>query len=177
MTEEDTRDLRWFLGQGLCAFQRSTFGDMLERAERLAFDSRGNLIPRPDRSSWHTVMPKVQHGEPSYTPNERELVRAAGVSRRLRRLPDWERRVLEVYYGDQGARWPEDPMFALFPLTLAGRKYVGENRIEDTRDIEIIAALRLAQKSKPSSERGHLLRMGVEAKAMLTAAHEAWDLV
>lgn len=114
-----------------CMFERSTFGDVLERARRQAFDSTGKRV-KITRRTWNwqpetqyragdgrlyrdqtaplpPMMVRAQHGgEPGYEVEDHLLRRFGDVSRRMlaiERSHPTEKRVLEAYYGDRGSRF------------------------------------------------------------------------
>lgn len=135
----DEHELEWFFSRGQIAFERSTFGGMLERAElfsaachnptpaELIHDRAGRVI---GQRSAITARPTAELREQSgYVPDIQTLVRYAHVSM-LMKLVERESRqasqVLELLYGDLGQRWaPTDPhgrIGALFHITVKGRK-------------------------------------------------------
>lgn len=113
-----------------CMFERSTFGDMLERAQTNAFDSTGRRVKLASRSwNWQpegyaTVNGRLyrvptaplppmpvhpEHGDgPGYEVDDDQLVRFARASRRMgavERTNPAAKRTLEAYYGDRGNLW------------------------------------------------------------------------
>lgn len=135
ITLGDEADLEWYFGPGQSAFERSTFGAMLDAMERASFsttrcarcDGDGVLdvgmvaaakwcpacggTGYRERRSRHTnatltAQPTAEDkGGRGYTPTERALERYAAVSRRLDRVERAHVEVLTAYYGDTGARW------------------------------------------------------------------------
>lgn len=131
----DEADLEWYFGPGQSAFERSTFGAMLEACERASFTTTkcarcdgdgvldvGSLSVAKwcpacggtgyrERRARHdrgpvTAQPTAEDkGGRGYTPTEHALERYAAVSRRLDRVESQHVEVLAAYYGDTGARW------------------------------------------------------------------------
>lgn len=135
----DEHELEWFFSKGQIAFERSTFGGLLERAElfsaagrvppaaELVYDDDGHVI---GQCSGITARPTAELREQSgYVPDNETLVRYAHVSM-LMTLVERESRqasqVLELLYGDLGQRWaptvPYGRIGALFHITAKGRK-------------------------------------------------------
>lgn len=111
-------------------FERSTLGDMLERAQSLRVGSDGRRI-RQRRRAWNwqpegmvvwngrlqrtddapgppMLVHAAHSGGPAYEVDDEDLVRFARASRRMlaveRRSPQ-AKRALEAYYGDRGSFW------------------------------------------------------------------------
>jgi len=178
--------LIWFFERGVSVFWRSTFGNMLERAQALAYDSEGRRIPTSE--AWTTgaeLRVRERRQEASYEPEDADLVRAARVSRRLRWVQQADpaaEQTLEAYYGRAGARWArtdQGRMFALYPLTPAGEKFV-RGDIAKRPDSEATAHERLlaevqVQLVAPTQQRRELLaRIHTQSERRLNAAWDAW---
>ena len=182
--EEDL--LTWFFEEGIGAFWRSPLGPTLERQAALAYDAEGHRVPKP--VPWTlaaTIAYRHRAPEASYLPDEDLLLRAASVSRRLRRVAEVDRRAaqtLEVYYGGIGARWAtgkEGRLFGLYPLTDAGARLVAED-MRDRDDRSALAHERIAraieqQRREPNEARAEALtRMRAQAHRLLADAWRAW---
>lgn len=174
-------DLIWYFAYGTRMSARSTLGGMLERAEVMSTDSTGKPHARPSPHDWNVVPVAHVHEEPSYTPDDGALVRCASVSRRLRRMPAEHAYVLELCYGDIGARWARTKagrIFALYAITEAGRAYCEEavkQSPESLRADERIARLADQQRSKPGGRGKQQLRaMHEQALTCLRGASKAW---
>jgi len=136
---QDELSLTWFFSQGQIAFERSTMGPMLERAEMfgneftgVAVREEGRLVIhqlayerlRRDPTPWGrvadgeivysgrevTARPTAETRNASgYTPELRDLYKHAEASMVLRTM-DWRAvAVLRAYYGDDGAEWARRP--------------------------------------------------------------------
>jgi len=177
MQTNHEQDLLWYFGEGQSTFRHSSFGDVLERAQALAFDSEGQRIPRRSRDDWHTMPVSSSRREPSYTPDDGDLVRAAGISRRLRRLGPEEAMVLHVYYGDIGARWARTRpgrLFSLYGLTDAGQKWLTTVPAGDLRPDEQLGRFATGAR-KDTHGRALLLTMYAQAKRLLERAARSWE--
>ncbi|MEJ7727626.1 MAG: hypothetical protein WKG00_00245 [Polyangiaceae bacterium] len=186
MNRRDEDLLIWFYEEGIGAFSRSPLGVALERQAALAFDEAGRRIPKA--TAWtHAADIAHRHrpGEASYMPDETLLLRAASVSRRLRRVAAANARAeqtLEVYYGFIGARWArstEGRLFALYPLTEAGARLVlddiGVQRDATALPHERISHALSAQRSAPSeARREQLARMRSQAERRLVESWRVW---
>lgn len=139
MSPQDEAKLTWFFGRGQTAFERSTIGPMLARAElfghagELRYSERAagfelqaerlRRTPAPWASVTDgaivysgrelTARPTAEVRQASgHTPNLADMERYAWVSRVLCAV---ERRsvlayaVLEAYHGDLGLRWAREP--------------------------------------------------------------------
>jgi hypothetical protein len=171
----DAAEVQFFFGEGSYLFGKSTFGDQLERASIVAFDSRGNRIPPPVAGAWYVPI-KHTASEPSFEPIAQDVVRVARVSRRLRKLPDAHAAVLHAYYGNVGARWSgtkPSRLFALYPLTSSGAAALAALPPSDVRPDQRMADFFLPGGRAPNF---HLMqRCATEARALLADAHTAWE--
>ena len=176
MTPSEESDLIFFLGEGAGLLGKSLFGDQLERARNSAFDSEGKRIPLQDRSEWGVVQPKHQRNEPSYTPDERDVIRIARASRRIRAMAEPQARVLAVYYGNVGYRWKGTKvtqLFSLYPMTEAGQAALAQLPPSDERADVRLAGAYLPGGSQPN--RALMLTCHSQARKLLFSALEAWE--
>ena len=77
-------ELSWFFSDGQSAFERSTFGALLERAEQFGFDHDGHRIPHPEtkrNESWHFRQGLC--GQPAVSIDQ-------ALADDIRQLIDWE---------------------------------------------------------------------------------------
>ena len=131
LSQVDAAALSWFFGSGRTAFERSTFGPMLERAELYGHGSwrcsrcrgsgvlQGNgawcdrcngtgAIPyQLDPASSERIDQITAHSTGSnhgagYVPDDTVMARYAVISRRLSLLPRRLALALEAYHGDRG---------------------------------------------------------------------------
>lgn len=199
----DEADLLWYHGLGQTAFERSTFGSMLERAEQFGMsfawpqepvlNSAGDCIGY--RSAISARPTAETHEVSGYVPDSEVLTRAARVSKIMMQV---ERRgvlsttvnaaeVIAVYFGDLGARWAGSPtghgrFGSLFHLTVKGRAMIDEanreaNSVQLTpvERIEIIAVVNKAQPKQPRSEA--LAVCGRQAVELERKARAVWHEV
>lgn len=184
----DVSDLEWALGVGATRFQRSTFGAQLDAAQNARWGADGRAI-RVTWDRWTTMTVRHQHAPASYTPDDRELERFARVSRRLlavSRTDALAHRVLELYYGDSGARWSHQQgvgqVAAIYPLTATGRALARQLRSArsggggpDMRDDELIASdvtVQIVNRNELRAKRHEKMRR--EADELLVRAARAW---
>jgi len=176
--------LIWFFEEGIGAFWRSPLGSALERQSALAYDGSGHRVPKPTPWTWAaTIAYRHRAPEASYLPDEDVLLRAASVSRRLRRVCESDSRAaqtLEVYYGGIGARFApgrEGRLFALYPLTEAGARVCEEGGDQPSLlPHERIARAIEAQLRMPTPERREVLaRVRAQAELRLRDAWRAWQ--
>lgn len=175
----DEADLAWFFSSGQTAFERSTFGSMLERAELFSvanqyqpsmqpvLDSGGHVI------GWERALSARPTAElrqnPGYDPDIHVLERYARISARLKRVEQKSRmaaHVLELLHGDYGQRWagsePFGRMGCLFHVTVKGRAMIAAAKkvkgasleLSDAARMEVIAAVHRVQ---PQPERSQAL--------------------
>jgi hypothetical protein len=189
ITNGDAADIEWALGPGACSFQRSTFGEMLERAELFAFDERGVRVDFK-YDTWQTTYIRKPTGEPSYTPEFEVLGRFARVSRIMRRMERdsaFLTTALCEYHGDLGARWAGTEMgrmASIYPLTTDGEKYLNRDFREHPPGIdgsgptpsERICNDMHAQKLAPNDLRRkrHSL-MRTEAHLIMVESWKLWE--
>jgi hypothetical protein len=127
LSNRDVASLTWYFGEGISAFERSTFGPMLERAEafHVPWELRrpaNDVTARPTAETRH-------HG--GVEPDHKLLVRYGEVSRRLQGCTPTARAVLEAMHGDLGARWARHErgrFVALFHLTASGKRLLEHAR-------------------------------------------------
>lgn len=186
ITRKDEDLLMWFFERGVCTFWRSTFGTMLERTQALAYDSNGRRIPKSTAwSSGAELRVRERRQEASYEPDDHDLLRVARVSRRLRLVAACDpaaERALEAYYGAEGARCARaDPgrIFALYPLTKAGERFVRDDvakRPESADDAHgrLLAEVQLQQIAPTPQRRELLARIHTQAERLLASAWNAW---
>jgi hypothetical protein len=111
-------------------FQRSTFGAVLDRARANSTDSEGNVLAKKVSWSWRPQgqRPPMDVNETrnqeGYEVDDRDMIMTAASSRRMRVLranDPQSYRVLELYYGDHGARWQ---FFAIGKVNEANGKVI-----------------------------------------------------
>lgn len=199
MSPLEELELEWFFSAGQVAFERSTCGGMLERAEMF---SVARHAPAPLRAVYArdgeviahereiTARPTAELRAPAgYMPDGNTLQRYAVVSTRLKRLAARSRKhalVLECLYGDFGQRWVGNDhhgrVGAIYHLTVKGRALIdqanaipGAIELPDIARMEVICAV---QRVQPKPERGQALAYcRTQAQAMAQAARAAWSLV
>lgn len=193
----DGLELEWFFSRGQIAFERSTFGAMLEHQalfsvahpsdDQPVHDACGRVI---GHASVITARPTAETREPSgYTPDIKTLRNYARTSMRLKRVAAESRvaaQVLECMYGDLGQRWDGHEKYGrqgcLFHLTAKGkamlqaaRSVQGALLIADVARMEVLCAV---QQIKPNAERGQALATCVaQAQSLLHSAQQCWLLV
>ena len=182
--EEDL--LIWYFEEGIGAFWRSPLGASLERQGALAYGGDGRRIAKP--APWTnqaTIAHKHRPAESSYMPDEDALLRAASVSRRLRKVAEADaaaEQTLEAYYGAVGARWSRSSVgrvFAIYPLTEAGARLVRDDFVLspscEALPHERLAAALEAQRAHPTPERREqLARVHAQAERRLATAWRLW---
>lgn len=163
----DAAALDWYFGPGQAAFERSTFGAMLEAAEREAYVTRtcanctagiidatgawcdrcngtGSVpVRKPRRGAEPTVRVTRHREEVGFEPEDWQLRRYARVSRRLDALNPTDVAVLAAYHGDQGARWgatKRGRLFAVYALTKAGARLLRAAQRRTTADLGLSAS-------------------------------------
>lgn len=171
----DARDLEQYFGPAQSVFGASNFGSMLARQEVLHRTSDGKVVDTtrsgivwreldgstPEKPQFAKLHTAFLYMDVSRTPIETHATEAeldaredqrhshwlviARVSRRLERLDPATRLVLWLLYGDEGARWHQQPQGRAWPLAV---------RTEPARkalaaDIERRAAQGLAPRCHP----------------------------
>ncbi len=161
LSHEDEGDLEWYLSSGQALFERSTVGAMLDRAEMYAY-ARPDLGPyvepteddlvrvkrrgvcediRVIESAYdpYTAHPTAEHrAGGGHMPPDGDLSDAADMSRHFRRMGAQDPVsvvVLDLYYGDRGARYAGGKpgrIFAVYVCTDAGRELL-ERDAKETR--------------------------------------------
>lgn len=151
----------------------------------------GDPCPRCDAMGYFepvTVNKAPEGGnEEGWCPDDEALVRYALVSRRLDRMTDSGIEVLQLFYGDRGARWAgtkEGRLLALYHLTPAGAKLAARGITREMRETLGELGLRLdeavwneceAQRQRPTATRASQLeRSREQAERLLGAASEQW---
>lgn len=159
LSHEDEGDLEWYLSSGQALFERSTVGSMLDRAELFAY-ALPDLGPYVEPTAEHlvrvkrrgvcednrkiesaydpdTARPTAEHGGGgSYMPPDQDLTDAADFSRHFRRMGERDPVsvvVLDLYYGDRGARYAGGKpgrIFAVYVCTDAGRELLNRDAAE-----------------------------------------------
>jgi hypothetical protein len=192
----DESELEWFFSKGQIAFERSTFGGMLERAElysvaRLYRPETEPIHDNAGRVIGHeqivTARPTAELRQASgYEPDLHTLQRYAHISALLRLVERQSRRavqVLELLYGDLGQRWaPSEPfgrLGALFHITPKGRQLLDDARNAkgaiDLADVMRMEAICTVQRVQPKPERAQALAYcHAQAKALEQRARTAW---
>lgn len=194
----DESSLGWFFGEGVAAFERSTFGSMLDRQALFAIEHEVRpevIVARFARKPHEPPVFEVEarpgphkHQASGYTPDETHLARYARVSRRLRAVTEQSALsalVLEAYYGDQGVRWGRTShgrIYAVCALTDAGLEVLRRAneraravRLGQSADDSLRAELDV-QRVQPQPVRAALLeRARRQAVALYDRASEHWD--
>lgn len=182
ISPRDEADLDWYFGEGITRFFRSTFGDMCARLDQFAHDSDGHRIPLPD-DSWTVMSIKHTKAEPSYTPNDRDLMRFSRVSRAVKAVAQKDptaATTLAILYGDQAARWGRDAALYAFTRTGSGlarrRRERSQFDLSDVRSDELLAQDIAEQNANPNQIRArHHKQMREEADELKVAAWRAWN--
>jgi len=191
---KDEADLLWYFGLGQTAFERSTFGGMLDRAAAFSckdawprepvFNDAGAII---GYESAITARPTAETREVSgYVPDDAALTRYAHVSQlmmRVERLDKVAAAVIGLFFGDAGQRWANNPEHgragALYHLTSKGRvlieaaeKVPGAIQLTAEQRIESIC---LVNKAQPKPDRTTALAVcGREAGKLERSARAVW---
>lgn len=159
LSHGDEGDLEWYLSAGQSLFERSAVGSMLDRAKMYAY-ALPDLGPYVEPAEDHlvrvkrrgvcddnrliesaydpdTARPTGGHSSGSgYMPPDKDLHRAADLSRHFRRLGERDPMsvvVLDLYYGDRGARYAGGKpgrIFAIYVCTDAGRELLNRDAAE-----------------------------------------------
>jgi len=162
LSHDDEGDLEWYLSSGQALFERSTVGSMLDRAKMYAYElpdlgpyvepTEDDLVRvkrrgvcednRKIESAYdpYTAHPTAEHGSGgSYMPPDGDLTDAADMSRHFRRMGERDPVsvvVLDMYYGDRGARYAGGKpgrIFAVYVCTAAGRELLDRDAKETRR--------------------------------------------
>lgn len=199
ISTRDQADLDWFCGAGLAAFERSTCGPMLERAQafhvkhsvsleiaearhRRIVDRRFDLAPPGDLTARPTAEVRESARE---EPDHGDLVRYGRVSRRMSMLDYPDQTVLVAYFGDVGARWGRGKygrIGSLLHLTEAGKRLATRDdkktrgaKVRQTPEARVETAVVL-QDIQPQPARESLLSQGLrQAQELFDRACEAWN--
>ena len=190
----DETDLLWYHGKGQTAFERSTMGGMLERAEQFGMSFRWPQEPVLNAAGatigWEsaiTARPTAETRAVSgYIPDDIALTRYAHVSSLMLRVERVDRlaaAVIALYFGEAGNRWAlgetgHGRTGALYHLTTKGQALVAAAS-KDPHSIQLtpqsrIESLAIANKVKATEERSTALavcarqaeRLEVEARAV-----------
>ncbi len=141
LSNRDVAALSWFFTEGVAAFERSTMGAMLERAEMYFVDWREVFKPVDVRIT------AEDRGHGGVEPEHRLLVRYGEISRRLMQCSARAQAALQAAHGDRGdrfARADHGRMAALFHLVPAGQALIERERaIAGSAGLEMSDAERL----------------------------------
>jgi len=121
LTWSDEADLSWFFSVGQSTFERSTFGDCLERAEQFGSDEDGNRIEHPseqERRAWQFHRLRCWHPEPVSIDKQ--------IARELEALIDWEELDPSLTVQPSSGRAGEEPSYV--PDDYALRRYAVVSR-------------------------------------------------
>ena len=195
MSRGDQGELQWFFGRGQVAFERSTMGGMLDRANtfnltaiREIYRERGERSPDPH--SPITARPTAEVRAPSgHVPDDNVLTRYAQVSRRLMAMEkEWRAGVvvLEAFYGDVGARWAdtqERRLFSLYSLTRSGKrllkadaeKYPTRVAMADHERLGVLSHLERMPGQSKLARRLLLRKCETQSLALLAEAGRLWN--
>lgn len=176
-------DLHWYYSSGIGHFYHSSQGAQLERARAFRYTSSGKAIAIPDKAnSWFFVHVPPEDRNPSVEIDYTTLDRFGRISRRMlayERVDPFAARLVEVYYGDEGARWAHQPapgrLMCLYPHTASGQRYLMmQGPVEGLRDSERLANVELLYKQ--SGKYQELVRaMRREAGELLVRMWKAWS--
>lgn len=124
--------------------------------------------------------------EPSYTPDDAELMRFARVSRWLVGMHPGKARILEAYYGLSGYRWGSTKwgrLFAVLPFTAGGHSMLAKakNPLE-LSDHELLGNMCAQSEQNPdttkrSNFQGQIMRATVEANGLFGVAVTEWNRI
>lgn len=182
---KDESLITWYLGAGVSSFMHSTFGRTLDRAQIFRRNSNNKLIPVPSGAEkWRYIHVPHEDSHPSYELDPVLLDKFGRVSRRMlavERADPFAARLIELWYGDNGARWASQPnpgrLMCLYPATQSGQTYLRNQPIvEGLRPDEQLANLELAQRMNPTEWRGSLLRrIRRQADMLRVRTWRAWN--
>jgi hypothetical protein len=177
--------ITWYLGTGISSFMHSTFGRTLERAQIFRRNSNNKLIPacHGDMGYRYIHVPK-EDTHPSYELDPVILDKFGRVSRRMLQVERNDAlgaRLIELWYGDAGARWAHQPnpgrLMCLYAATTSGQTYLrSQPVVEGLRPDEQLANLELAQRMNPTQWRESLLRrIRKQADGLRVRMWRAWN--
>ena len=192
----DETDLLWYHGLGQTAFERSTFGGMLDRAAQFGlkfswpqspvFDSDGGII---GYESAITARPTAELREVSgYVPDDAALTRYAHVSAtmmRVERKDGLAAAVIAFLFGDAGQRWAASDHGrngSIYHLTAKGNALI-DAAIAAPGAIQLTAEQRIesiciANKVQPKAERSAALAVCArQAEQLERRARDVWHTV
>lgn len=146
--EHEKALLEWFFSYGQTAFERSTMGPMLDRAETYSLEAamtamqvRGEDISPLHPTKPVTARPTAEVKNVSgYVPDNKTLEKYATVSRRLAMVErEWPvaAAALEYYFGDVGFRSGDTDhgrMLSLYTLTASGKKLIELSKRQTEKD-------------------------------------------
>lgn len=196
----DEADLLWYHGIGQAAFERSTFGGMLERAELFGsmgvaiwpssqpvYDTSGYIIIDWERAV--SARPTAETRAPAgYTPDDAALQRYAHVSlmmMKVERVDTLAAAVICALFGDLGQRWAESEdgrLGALYHLTARGHAMVDTARSAkgavDLTDVARMESLAIVSRAQPTPEKlAALAKCATQAQQLEMRARGAWHSV
>lgn len=196
-SHRDEADLLWYHGIGQAAFERSTFGGMLERAELFGtlgvqvwpssqpvYDTSGFIVIDWERaiSARPTAEMRPAAG---YTPDDTVLQRYAHMSLMMMRVERVDRlsaAVICELFGDAGARWAatdDGRLGALYHLTARGRAMItAADAVKGALDLTAMArmeSLCITSRTQPTPEKlAALQRCAVQAQQLELQARAVW---
>jgi hypothetical protein len=192
----DEVDLLWYHGLGQTCFERSTFGGMLERAEKFSVQASWPQVPVLGLGgsiigyeSGITARPTAEQREVSgYMPDEFALERYARVSlamMRVERKDGLAAAVIAILFGDAGQRWAGSDHGrngALYHLTAKGTALIdaaiaAPGAIQLTAD-QRVESICIANKVQPKAERSAALAVCArQAEQLERRARDVWHMV
>lgn len=178
----DSIDIEWFLSTGISTFYHSSQGRQLERAHAFRYTSSGEPIGIPEKNGYFYIHVPAEDRNPSVEFDPVLLDRFGRVSRRLlqlERVDPTAMRLVELWYGDEGARWAHQPapgrLMCLYPYTQSGRRYLMmQGPVEGLRDAERLANCELLHKTQGSHTK-LVKHMRCEAGELLIRMWKAWE--
>jgi len=178
---KDEIDLHWYLSVGISSFYHSSQGRQLERAHAFKYSSTGEPIAVPSKNGYYFIHVPKEDRNPSVEFDVVLLDRFGRVSRRLLQLERHDAlatRLVEVYYGDEGARWAHQAapgrLMCLYPYTASGMRYLMmQGPVEGLRPAERLANCELMYKTQGSHTR-LVKQMRRESGELLYRMWKAW---